>query len=235
MFVNNIKIETKKKIESFGVFIHEVPNKLKNYNLVNYRWKIYEDFLEDNKDKYNLIFTSDLRDSFFQKDVFKYYDNQKSFLGVAIEDGIICKQPFNKEWVLNAYGNGVLEKIGNERIICAGTVWGTLDKFLEFSKIMWEKLSSDWSLKLGVVDQGVTNFLIYYSKMFNECLVISDNKNGYVMTIGLTKRENINLDSDNNILNGKGEIVAVIHQYDRKIDILEMVKKKYCFSIKNMY
>ena len=77
-----------------------------------------------------------------------------------------------------------------------------------------------------MIEQGVTNFIIYYAKMFSECLVKSDNQNGFVMTIGLTKRENIKLDSDNNILNGKGEIAAVIHQYDRKIDIVELVKKK---------
>ena len=230
MFVNNIQLETKKKIETFGVIIHEVPNKLKNYKLINYRWKIYEDFLKDNLDKYNLVFTTDLRDSFFQKDVFKYYGNQQSFLGVAIEDGILSYEWRNRQWVLNAYGNEVLKKIGNERIICVGTIWGTADKFLEFSKIMWEKLSSEWSLKFNVIEQGVTNFIIYYSKAFSQCLVKSDNQNGFVMTIGITKRENIKLDSDNNILNGKGEIAAVIHQYDRKIDIVKMVKKKYCSS-----
>ena len=53
------------------------------------------------------------------------------------------------------------------------------------------------------------------------------------MTIGLTKRENINLDSDNNILNMKGDIAAVIHQYDRKADITDIVKKKYYYIIDN--
>lgn len=233
MFVNNIQLETIKKIQSFGVIILEVPDKLKNYGLINYRWKIYEDFIKDNKDKYNIVFTTDLRDSFFQKDIFKYFNNKKSFLGVAIEDGIISYEKFNKEWILKAYGEDVLNIIGNERIICAGTIWGTVDKFLEFSKLIWEKLSSDWSIKLNVIEQGVINFLIYYAKIFNECLVKSDNQNGYIMTIGLTKRENINLDSNNNILNGKGEIAAVIHQYDRKTDIIELVKKKYCFNSNN--
>lgn len=233
LFVNNIQLEAKKKIQSFGVIIYEVPNTYKNYNVINYRWKIYEVFLKENNDKYNLVFTTDLRDSIFQKDVFKYYDNKQSFLGVALEDGIIFDRPINKRWIINAYGKDVLNKIGNERIICVGTVWGTLDKFLEFSTIMWEKLSSEWSLKFNVIEQGVANFLIYYAKMFNECLIKSDNQNGKIMTIGISKRENINLDSENNIINGKGEIAAVIHQYDRKIDIVEKIKKKFCFEMKN--
>ena len=152
---------------------------------------------------------------------------------MALEDGILFNEPQNKGWIINAYGEDVLNIIGNERIICVGTIWGTVDKFSEFSKIMWEKLSSEWSLKFNVIEQGVANFLIYYAKMFNECIVKSDNQNGQVMTIGTSKRENINLDSENNILNGKGEIAAVIHQYDRKIDIVEKLKKKYCFKINN--
>ena len=97
-----------------------------------------------------LVFTTDLRDSIFQKDVFKYYDNQQSFLGIAIEDGILSYEPLNKEWLLNAYGKDVLNIIGNERIICIGTLWGIVDKFSEFSKIMWEKLSSECSLKFNI-------------------------------------------------------------------------------------
>ena len=48
------------------------------------------------------------------------------------------------------------------------------------------------------------------------------------MTIGLTKRKNILLDSKDNILNFNGKIAAVIHQYDRKGDIVKIIKKKYC-------
>ena len=63
--------------------------------------------------------------------------------------------------------------------------------------------------------------------MFKDCLIKSDNKNGYVMTIGLTNNTNIILDHENNILNGKGKIAAVIHQYDRKPYIIRKIKNKY--------
>jgi hypothetical protein len=121
----------------------------------------------------------------------------------------------------------------NERIICVGTVWGTPDKFLEFSKIMWERLGSEWSLRVNAVEQAVGNYLIYHDKMFNDCIIKSENKDGPVMTVALTKRYDINFDLNNNILNEKGEIVAVINQYDRKKDILEFVKKKYSIDKNN--
>ncbi len=48
------------------------------------------------------------------------------------------------------------------------------------------------------------------------------------MTIGKTRRENIHLDSENNILNFRGEIASVVHQYDRKHDIASTVINKFC-------
>ena len=234
MFATNIQSETIHKIESFGVVVNPIPNKYKKMKLVNYRWKIYEDFLNENIDKYNLVFTADVRDTIFQKDVFKYYENQKSFLGIALEDGTLSTQPLNKKWIIDFYGEELMKIIGNERIICLGTLWGTIDKFSQFSKIIWEKLNSEWSSRLKVVDQPVGNALIYNDKMFNECLVKSENKDGPIMTIGITNRENINLDSENNILNGNGEIAAVVHQYDRMTDILEKIRKKYSLKINNI-
>lgn len=228
IFVNNILPETIEKIKSFGVIVFPIPKKYLNTTIINYRWKLYHDFLNDSWGKYNLVFTADIRDTIFQKDIFKYYENQQSFLGVGIEDKTLFNSSFNRKWLINAYGEELIKSIKNERIICVGTIWGTPDKFSEFSKIMWEKLSSNWSKRVKVIEQAVANFMIYHDKMFKDCLIKSENKNGQVMTIGNAIRETIKLDSNNNILNGNGDIASVIHQYDRKSDISIILKKKYC-------
>ena len=62
--------------------------------------------------------------------------------------------------------------------------------------------------------------------MFNNCLIKSDNKDGRVITIALTRSEDIKFDSQKNIINGKGEIAAVIHQYDRKPKIFKYPRNK---------
>ena len=228
IFVDNISQKTINKIKSYGAKVYQIPKIFKKKKLINYRWKIYEDFLNSNPDKYNLVFTADLRDVFFQKDVFKYYNLKKPFLGVAIEDGTLSKG-INKSWIIKAYGKKIYKAIKNNRIICVGTIWGSPKKFCEFSRIMWKKLNSKWSLIHNVIEQAVGNYIIYYEKKFNDCLVKSTNKDGYIMTLARTKRENIILDSKNNILNGKGEIAAVIHQYDRKSDIVKKMINKYIF------
>ena len=134
----------------------------------------------------------------------------------------------NKIWIINAYGEDLYNTISNERIMCVGTIWGTYDKFGEFCKVMWEKLSSEWSKRLNVIEQAVGNYLIYHDKMFSDCLVKSNNIDGFVMTIGLTKRKDIILDKNNNILNGNHLVGAVIHQYDRFPDLVNIAILKNC-------
>ena len=232
IFYDRITQYTINKIKSYGVIVYEIPIKFRNVSIINCRWKIYEDFIDNNKDKYKLVFTVDLRDSFFQRDVFKDYENYtKPFLGVAIEDGILS-QPINKNWLINAYGEELYKTIEHERIICVGTIWGTIDKFSEFSKIMWEKLNSKWSIMNNVIEQAVGNFLIYHDKLFNDCLIKSFNNNGSIMTISLTNDSNIKLDNEDNVLNKNGEIAAIVHQYDRKPFIVSKIKKKFCIENK---
>ena len=218
-YVNKILISYLKKI---GVIVIEIPKKYIKISTINIRWKMYIDFLEKNKGTYNLVLHADIRDTFFQKDIFKYYLNHKPFLGVALEDGTLI-QEVNKKWIIDYVGEEKHKIIQNEKIICVGTMWGSSDKFLEFAKIFWEKLIENPK----AIEQGISNYMFYYEKYFYNCLVKSDNY-GPVMTIGLTNHENIRIDSQDNILNFKEQIAAVIHQYDRKPDIVNKVLHKYC-------
>ena len=222
IFVRDVSHTLINYLKNIGVFIYEIPNEYKNVPILNLRWKLYIDFLKETKNYYHLVFCTDVRDTLFQKDVFKFYENHKSFLGVALEDGTLTEKT-NKIWIINFVGKEKHKIIQNERIICFGTMWGTVDKFLEFSKIFWEKLINNSKY----IDQGIGNYLFYYENLFKNYIVKSDNY-GPVMTIALTPPKNIILDKDNNILNFKGEIAAVVHQYDRKPDLVKLIRNKYC-------
>ena len=235
MFVGRMSQETINKIKSFGVKVLPIPNKFTSLNVVitNYRWKIYEDFLNDNQNKYNLVFTADVRDTFFQSNIFKKYEKSKPFLGIAFENNILT-EIINKNWLIKFYGLDLYKSIKNEKIICAGTVWGTEDKFREFSKIIWEEIKFKVSKSIKVTDQAVMNYIIYHKKIFNDCIIKSEAKEGPVMTMGFINNTDIILDSKNNIINKKNEIISVIHQYDRKKDIVRKVRNKYCNEDKNL-
>ena len=232
IFVRNISPFSISKLKSYGAFIYKIPDIYNNMKITHYRWKLYADFLNQYPHKYNLVFTADIKDVLFQQDIFKFYDSTKPFLGIAIEDGLLTEE-VNKKWIIYAYGSKIHKTIENERIICLGTIWGTPDKFKEFSYILWKNLNSEWPLLNKVFDQAVGNYLIYHDKLFNNSIIKSDNKNGPVMTIGLTKEENIKLDSNNNILNQELKVAAIVHQYNRKNGILKILINKYCPEIKN--
>ena len=234
MFVRDISQKTLSKMKSYGIIIYDIPDKFKKMTISNYRWKIYEDYLSENKNKYNLVFTGDIRDTFFQTDLFNSYEKKNSFLGIEIEDGNLSNK-YNKKWLISLYGKDSYRAIEHERIICIGSVWGAVDKMIDFTRMMWENLSSKKAFKFNVFDQAPANYIIYINKAFDNCLVKSDNKNGLVTTIGLTNITDIHLDSENNILNGNGEIAAVIHQYDRKEEIIKILNEALTKPLKIPY
>ena len=57
---------------------------------------------------------------------------------------------------------------------------------------MW-KFKVYWNNYNNPRDQGVVNCLIYDKKILNNSLILKDN-NGPIMTVGLSKRENIFID-----------------------------------------
>ena len=63
--------------------------------------------------------------------------------------------------------------------------------------------------------------------MFEDCLIKSNNTDGYIMTIEHTNSKNILLNLNFGILNGKGEVAAVVHQYDRHDVLKKIVESKY--------
>ena len=129
--------------------------------------------------------------------------------------------------MINYIGTERHNIIKNKRIICMGTIWGTLDKILEFSIIIWKKLKSTGFPRS---DQCVANCLFYLDNILEDYLVKNDNY-GPIMTLALTKSKNIILDSKKNILNFRGEIAAVIHQYDRKNNLRMIIINKFCPEI----
>ena len=222
MFVKNLSQETINKIESFNMTIIKMQRSIK-VRLVNYRYKLYEDFLRNNSEKYNLILSIDVRDSFFQKDIFKYIENIKSFLSFAIEDDYLSEIS-NKDWIIDAFGYQVYNDIKHKRIICGGTILGSLDKIIELSSIVWKILDQSTYSRENQTDQAVINYIIYYKKIFaNDTIIRNENKDSPILTLGVAKNDSFIIDSENNILNIKGEIPAIVHQYDRHKNSVEKI------------
>ena len=70
--------------------------------------------------------------------------------------------------------------------------------------------------------------------MFKDYIIESNNKDGPIMTLTLfiNNMKKISLDSENNVLNEKGEIVYIAHQYDRSLNLTKIISNKYNETIK---
>jgi len=231
VFVDKLSEETLDKIKLYGAIIKDIPEKNLGFqDLVKYRWKLFSDFLKENKDKYNLVFATDVKDVIFQKDIFKYYNSSKPFISFNLEDTTL-RNPLNKNWVKNfCKTNEEYFKIADEQVISEGTIISTIDKFIEFADTLWQEISN----LSNINDQGAINYLIYYKKLLNDSIIMSDNT-GPIMAFGVTGTNKILLDSNNNVLNNKGKIAAVVHKYDRKPDIVRKINKKYNDDVLNTY
>ena len=119
-----------------------------------------------------------------------------------------------KEYIINNFGEKIYKMIKNERTINCGIIWGTINDFIFLSKVIYKNLLIHFS-----VDQTILNYLIYVENILNNRKIIFSDEYGPVLTLGLTKRNKINLDSDNNILNFNNQIASIVHQYDRYKDI----------------
>ena len=231
VFVDKLSEETLDKIKLCGAIIKDIPEKNLGFqDLVKYRWKLFSDFLKENKDKYNLVFATDVKDVIFQKDIFKYYNSTKPFISFNLEDTTL-RNPLNKNWVKNfCKTNEEYFKIADEQVISEGTIISTIDKFIEFADTLWQEISN----LSNINDQGAINYLIYYKKLLNDSIIISDNT-GPIMALGVTGTNKILLDSNNNVLNNKGKIAAVVHKYDRKPDIVRKINKKFNDDVLNTH
>ena len=230
IFVENITQETINKIKNFDVRVIKIKGIIEA-NIINYRYKLYEDFLKNNPDKYNLVLAIDIRDSIFQKDIFKYYENNKSFLVLAIEDDYL-NHPINKMWIIEAFGNNIYKIIENERIVCSGTILGSANKFLEFSSMIWKIANTNNYSRHNWNDQAIVNYLVYYKLFLNDCIIKNHNKDGLILTLATATPKSFFIDYESNILNGKGEIASVIHQYNRHQKIVLRVIYKFCPELK---
>ena len=159
--------------------------------------------------------------------MFSLYEKYEELLGFSYEDLTIDNSIYRNS-IIELFGINILNKIKNKRIINAGTVWGTINAFIQFSHILYKKLLelSEKSPKSN--DQSAVNYLIYHENILNNCTKIISDEYGPVLTLGLTLRKNIRLDKSNNIINYNGYIASIIHQYDRHPDIKKKIIEKFC-------
>ena len=203
----------------------DIPAEYREMMIINLRWKMYCDFLEIYGDNYTQLFVTDVRDVIFQGDVFEAFKGQSSYLGYTTEATDIgaskASGGFNYNWLLRAFGQKEADKLTIKQAICCGTVIGTVNEVKIFSQTMWE------ALKKGIFwgyEQAQMNYLVYNNLLPIENLIEIDVHSGAIFTNGIIKDNKIR---DDKILRGDGGVPAVVHQYDRHKELVQLVDRIY--------
>lgn len=189
------------------------------------RFRNFKRYLDAHGDEYEQIFITDTRDVIFQNDIFAAFGGLKSYLGYATETDDICGSKtgdkVNYEWLESCFGKDAADSLRDRKIICCGTVIGTTAEI----KIFLEKLLTD-DPRMGefAYDQAAFNYLFHNKLVPIENLIEIDTYSGAIYTNGLIKDNKIRGDF---ILRGDGGVPAVVHQYDRHKELVELVDRVY--------
>ena len=141
-----------------------------------YRFIDFENYLKENKDKFDRVAITDFRDIMWFADGFQCFSDKEMFINKEC-DGI----PFhcnnykfpntkNGEWLRDTYGEEVLEQFAKESkdVLNVGFILSNTTQMLEFLRIYNNVVKTQQSknLKYWGLDQATLNY-VYHSGLLN--------------------------------------------------------------------
>lgn len=198
----------------------------------NARFIRYLEFLLDNITRYDRVFLTDTRDIVFQADPFEGLSiDCMHFFAEDDTTTIGSDQAYNSPWIRMVFGDEVYEQLKDQRIICAGTTLGGTGNVMKYLNMMVDvfrqlKEKNPNAYRTNV-DQGIHNYIAHSTNRYFSDGTIKDNGD-IVGTIGLTLTKD---PSKIRVVDGAVHVgdmrPAVIHQYDRSAELIELYHKKY--------
>ncbi len=171
------------------------------------RFIMYKDFINAHSE-YDKFFVTDIRDVIFQGDIFASYEG--NFLAYSTTKYTIQTSAYDSQWVRNIFSEEDYQQIKDNRVICAGMIFGTraemiivLTKMIEF--FQRETVWGD--------DQAVLNYLIYAKQLPIENIVTSEVETGSFINLGVIGTPHVGFVNGDKILREDGGIPAVVHQW----------------------
>lgn len=196
-----------------GDKIRRLGNYVKRFHLISgSRYCFYYDYLVANKDKYQYVLLTDVRDVVFQADPFAGL-NQTDVLNFYEEENTIEKSFYTSYWIKHAFGAKALDRIKEKMSICSGTTIGSVNRILKYleNMIVTQARITAGLTGLGGFDQGVHNYLIY-NNYFPGARVIA-NTDAEVATLG--ESTSIWFNDEKELVNRDKKVIPVVHQFDR--------------------
>lgn len=186
---------------------------IKNFlNVYCIRYPLYYIYLSKYGKHYSNVMLTDVRDVLFQDDPFNFTFND--CICNFIEDNqhhTLSSCNINSSWLTEAFGEQAVAELGNQKILCSGVTIGTRSSIMIYLQSMIDKLTQLKAHRVGGIDQGIHNYIIY--KNLAENVKLMRNYDRPVLTIRY--EEEMLFNDDGFLVNSDGTVINVIHQYDR--------------------
>jgi hypothetical protein len=225
LFINHIDDYTQWTLKNTGLNITLIPYEqtglLNVFQMPDYRYYLYLNYLESNSYRYKNILLTDVRDVYFQVNP-SHVPWAEGGITVAKEAVKIKDEFWNTRWILTRYGHYVYSQLEEETVICSGTTWGPADQIVTYLKKMVHYLFFIDYYRAIVNDQAVHNYLVHTKKI--EPIAFADNENGPIMTLSFEDDANIKINEHNQILLKNGAVAPILHQYDRKPHLVSLIR-----------
>lgn len=192
------------------------------------------DYLKNNKEKYEYVITTDVKDVYFQRNPFaSIYATPGLVLGT---EGLKYKdEPWGNENIHNAFGPYFYEGLKEREICNVGVFGGSIEYVMDMCLMIFQ-LSVN--RPIPIVDQAIFNFLLS-TKYLERNTFITTHNDSFVCHLGTTAdptkidafRPNLlckepKFESDQ-VMNFNGFPYFIVHQYDRVPEIKKYLFEKY--------
>lgn len=191
-----------------------VADRWKHHPVVG-RFSFYRQFIADNRTEYEKVLLCDVRDVVFQSDPLAVELPADICLFSEHPSHSIGQSESNTRWIHRVFGQETLAALADKPIICGGVMLGTTEGMLSLLDQLIASMAacqSNWSLRFGL-DQAALNCIAYVAgipgaHIFGCC-------EGPATHLALVPAEQLGIQSDGQVLDRSGNIIPLLHQYDR--------------------
>jgi hypothetical protein len=187
------------------------------------RYFHYADYLAGH-DGFSQVLLSDVRDVVFQADPFAGW-SRGLYVGMENPALTIATEPFDRDWVLDAYGEAMLARLGDRQVSCSGVTFGDAESVKRYiDRILEEALRLPFSkMKTRIYDQAFHNKLLHEGELGD--VHLCQPLRSPIATLGCFDPAAFTV-ADGLLLNEDGRPAAIVHQYDRHSVLVQAFEKR---------
>ena len=184
------------------------------------------------------VLLADSRDVIFQRNPFTIPADASRPLDIFFEDYLrnFANSGINQGHVVPCFGSDAVKRVlltPPRPVSCSGVTLGSYPAVVAYLDAMWSEMrKSRYSSQCLQHDQAFHNMLLWTGKLSEATGGVRafSNENGPVTTVGWP--QHLYRDRFGRVLNRRGEVVHLVHQYDRRKRLLTSLGARYALVSK---